>query len=192
MAQLLEDGTRFTSEKIPTVIAWHNNNILVGEGAEQLKYHLQSGKNIWYAFKMELGEDLGAKYYESELRDKAPFKIRNPKDAARVFFMYLKLLIERYCENQGLSGNINYAITIPASFEANQRKELMAALEFNGMIVNNQSLIDEPNAAFLSYIHETGESKHPLILAKGYNPKVMVFDFGGGTRSEERRVGKEC
>lgn len=86
LKQKFPDGTIYSSEIVPSVIAWLNKQILVGEGASQLKYQLKSGKNIWYSFKMELGEDLGAKYYESELRDIPPFNIRNPKDAARVFF----------------------------------------------------------------------------------------------------------
>lgn len=64
LSQMLPDGTVYSAEIVPSVIAWLNNQILVGEGASQLKYKLKRGKNIWYSFKMELGEDLGAKYYE--------------------------------------------------------------------------------------------------------------------------------
>ena len=79
LKQMLPDGTLSSSEIIPSVIAWlGNNKVLIGEGANQLKYQLKRGKNIWYSFKMELGEDLGAKYYESELRNVEPFNIRNP------------------------------------------------------------------------------------------------------------------
>lgn len=76
------------------------------------------------------------------------------------------MLISRYCQNHNLSPNINYAVSIPASFEANQRKDLMEALETNGMTLTKQSLIDEPNAAFISYVHEsqTSENHWSLIL----------------------------
>ena len=181
LSQLLEDGTLYESERIPSIIAYYKNKVLVGEGAYNLKYLLKYGKNIWYSFKMEMGTDLGAKYYESVLADVEPFKIRNPKDAVRVFFMYLNILIQRYCDENGLSKNIEYAISIPASFEANQRRELSEALETNGMKVNHQSLIDEPNAAFISYIHEAADGERPLVISNLYNPKVLVFDFGGGT-----------
>lgn len=181
LPQLLEDGTRFESERIASVIAYYHDQILVGEGASNLKYKLKFGKEIWYSFKMELGTDLGAKYFDSILADVDPFKIRNPKDAVRVFFMYLSILINRYCEYHGLSSNIEYAISIPASFEANQRKELTDALETNGMRLDHQSLIDEPNAAFISYVQESADGEKPLIISELYNPKVLVFDFGGGT-----------
>lgn len=181
LTQILEDGTIYQSEKLPSVIAWYNGRLLVGEGASNLKYTLTKGKNIWFSFKMEIGEDLGAKYYNSEVGNMEGIKIRNPKDCVRVFFMYLNMLIKKYCQDNGLSDNIMYAVSIPASFEANQRKELMEALETNGMNISKQSLIDEPNAAFISYILDSEESEKPLLISPHYNSKVLVFDFGGGT-----------
>ena len=181
LTQILEDGTIYQSEKLPSVIAWYNGRLLVGEGASNLKYTLTKGKNIWFSFKMEIGEDLGAKYYNSEVGTMEGVKIRNPKDCVRVFFMYLNILIKKYCQDNGLSDNILYAVSIPASFEANQRKELMEALESNGMNISKQSLIDEPNAAFISYIHDSEDSEKPLLISPHYNSKVLVFDFGGGT-----------
>lgn len=181
LQQFLPDQTLYSAEIVPTVIAWVNNRILVGEGASQLKYELKKGKNIWYSFKMELGEDLGSKYFESELKDIDPFFIKRPGDAARVFFSYLKFLIYKYCEEHGLSKDISYAVSIPASFEANQRKDLLDALEANDMSVSSSSLIDEPNAAFISYAVNRASEGRPMFLSRDYNSKVMVFDFGGGT-----------
>lgn len=183
MDQQLMDGSMYSAEIIPTVIAWLSKpeRILVGEGASELKYKFKKGKNIWFSFKMELGEDLGAKYYESELRDIEPFKIRNPKDCARVFFMYLKYLIIRYCDAHNLSKDISFAISIPASFEANQRKDLLDALLANDINVSKQALIDEPNAAFISYVVTRATEGEPMHISPDYNSKVLVFDFGGGT-----------
>ena len=169
LTQILEDGTIYKSEKLPSVIAWFNGKLLVGEGASNLKYTLTRGKNIWFSFKMEIGEDLGAKYYNSEVGSMDGIRIRNPKDCVRVFFMYLNMLLKRYCQEQGLSDNILYAVSIPASFEANQRKELMEALMANGMNVSKQSLIDEPNAAFISYVHDSEDSEKPLLISPHYN-----------------------
>lgn len=178
--QLLEDGTLYESEKLPTVIAWYNEHLLVGEGASNLKYILERGKDIWYSFKMELGEDLGAKYYNSQVKLQN-ITIRNPKDCVRVFFMFLSSQINKYCYKNGLSTNIHYAVSIPASFEANQRKELIEALETNGMSLSGQLLIDEPNAAFISYVYECQKSDRYLQISPHYNTKVLVFDFGAGT-----------
>jgi molecular chaperone DnaK len=179
--QKLDDGAIMSSEKIPTVIAWYNNQLLVGKGAADLKYQLKRGINVWYSFKMELGEDLGSKYYNSELDRNSSSPILNPKDAAKVFFQYLKAQIDRYIRTNNLPANLQFAVSIPASFEANQRKELIYALEQNGISVNKQSLIDEPNAAFLSYVQVSSNENNPLTLPEGDNPKVLVFDFGAGT-----------
>ena len=181
LPQMLPDGTLYRSEIVPTVIAWLNGRILVGEGASQMKYQLKKGKNIWYSFKMELGEDLGAKYYDSELREVDPFRIKNPVDAARVFFAYLKYLIIKYCTENNISIDILYAVSIPASFEANQRKDLLDALMANDMKVSKQALIDEPNAAFISYAVSRAAEDRPMFISPDYNSKVLVFDFGGGT-----------
>lgn len=180
--QKLEDGAITTSLLVPSVIALYNNRLLVGEGASYLKYTLSRNECIWYSFKMELGE--GIQYYNSRLKKENEYSINSPKDAASVFFMYLKGQILKYCEAHGVNPNIEYAISIPASFEANQRKDLIDALEKNGMTIGRQSLIDEPNAAFLSYIHESAtitDDRQRIIVQNTYNPKVLVFDFGGGT-----------
>jgi molecular chaperone DnaK len=179
--QKLYDGAIMSSEKIPTVIAWHNQQLLVGKGAADLKYQLKKGVNVWYSFKMELGEDLGSKYYNSELDRNSDFPILNPKDAAKVFFQYLKAQIDRYIKTNNLPSNVQYAVSIPASFEANQRKELIYALEQNGISINKQSLIDEPNAAFLSYVQVSSLEQNPITIPEGDNPKILVFDFGAGT-----------
>lgn len=180
--QKMEDGAVTTSLLVPSVIALYNNRLLVGEGAAYLKYTLPRNECIWYSFKMELGEDIH--YYNSKLQTANEFSINSPKDAASVFFMYLKGQILKYCETHCINPNIEYAISIPASFEANQRKDLIEALEKNGMAIGKQSLIDEPNAAFLSYIHESAaisDDRQRIVVQNTYNPKVLVFDFGGGT-----------
>ena len=112
LKQRLEDGTIHMSEKLPSVIAWYNEKLLVGEGASNLKYTLTKGKNIWYSFKMEIGEDLGVKYYNSEIKDIKGISIKNPKDCVRVFFWYLRILIDQYCEENNLSKDIKYAVSV--------------------------------------------------------------------------------
>ncbi|WP_029035869.1 Hsp70 family protein [Salinimicrobium xinjiangense] len=180
--QKLSDGAIFSSYKVPSVIAWFNNNLLVGEGAAQLKFKLRQGKNLWHSFKMELGEDVGCKYPNSELgKNHNKLTILNPTDASKIFFKYLKVQIERYINTNTLSSNIQYAVSIPASFEANQRRDLVDSLESNGFMINKQSLIDEPNAAFLSYVSKSSSEGKYLKIPQDYYPNVLVFDFGAGT-----------
>ena len=55
-------NAEYSSDKVPSVIAWYNDTLYVGKGAADLKYNLLEGKNIWFSFKMKLGEDLGMRY----------------------------------------------------------------------------------------------------------------------------------
>ena len=178
----LEDGSTFSSYKIPSVVAWYKNNIIIGEGAKKLKYKLRQGKNLWHSFKMELGEDVGCKYPNSELGKSHPvITILNPTDVSALFFKYLKAQIDKYVRTNNLPANIQYAVSIPASFEANQRKDLILSIESNGIMINKQSLIDEPNAAFLSYILNSEKNNQQITLQEDYFPNILVFDFGAGT-----------
>lgn len=55
------------------------------------------GKNLWYSFKMKLGEDVGASYYSTELpKGSFDFTIENPLDATKVFLFYLKKEIDHF------------------------------------------------------------------------------------------------
>lgn len=178
----LEDGTTYSSYKIPSVVAWYKDNIIIGEGAKKLKYKLRQGKNLWHSFKMELGEDVGCKYPNSELgKGHSVISILNPVDVTTLFFKYLKAQIGKYVNVNNLPSNIQYAVSIPASFEANQRKDLIQSIESNGIMINKQSLIDEPNAAFLSYVLNSGIKNQHINLQEDYYPNILVFDFGAGT-----------
>ncbi|WP_069657766.1 Hsp70 family protein [Arcticibacter eurypsychrophilus] len=181
--QKLDDGTTYSFYRIPSVVAWYNNKLLIGEGAKKLKYKLKYGKNVWHSFKMELGEDVGCKYPNSELgKDNPGPTLQNPTDVTKLFFRYLKTHVDRYVDEKHLPKNIEYAISIPASFEANQRKDLISSIEANGIMLNRQSLIDEPNAAFLSYVlSSTYDNNNVIKLPENYYPNVLVFDFGAGT-----------
>ncbi len=181
--QRLRDGAIYKEERVNTVIALKDNKILVGKGANDMKYELRKGVDVFYNFKMELGIDLGATYSQSKMVSDGPMSITRPKDAARIFFKFLKGRIDAYCSaNFGVSGSdVEYAVSIPASFEANQRRDLIEALEANGIHVSKPSLIDEPNAAFLSYVQASMNGEHPFVIPSTYNPTVLVFDFGGGT-----------
>lgn len=177
LAQKKPDGSIFKGDLLPTVIAT-DGKLYVGEGAAELKHRpeYEKGVNLWYAFKMELGTDMGPKYYRSENK-----LIKSPQDATKLFFKYLKREIEKYVKENSLGEDIRYAVSIPASFESNQRKDLLDALHANEMDILGENLIDEPNAAFIGYINPDYTVKDPIVLDEEYNPKVLVFDFGAGT-----------
>lgn len=181
LRQQMKDGALVESDLMPTVIAVKPDNVeglLVGKGAYDLRFapDYSFGINLWDGFKMELGKDLGPRWFGSK-----QWRIKSPQEATKVFFAYLKRQIEWFVKQNGYPTDIHYAVSIPASFESNQRKDLLDALTANGIAVEGQNLIDEPNAAFLGYIHQDYTVKDPIRLRDGYDPKVLVFDFGAGT-----------
>lgn len=182
-AQKQIDGRTFENYLVPTAIAWYHDQLLIGAGAHQLKHRLQLGRNIWHSFKMELGTDLGPRYYNSELGAQHPIAtVETPVDAATLFFQFLKTHIELYIQERGLPQQISYAVSIPAAFEANQRRDLLKALNQAGIPIENQALIDEPNAAFLNYLNEYSQNSLQSYQIPEDSPlKIMVFDFGAGT-----------
>lgn len=58
---------------------------------------------------------------------------------------------------------------------------MIEALSINQIDVSKQALIDEPNAAFLSYILDSDTFGEAITIPNGINPKMLVFDFGAGT-----------
>ncbi len=179
LPQLMPDGNPIEAELLPTVIAIsQDNRPLVGQGAYLLKGNpdYTFGENIWHSFKMELGKDLGPRWYKSRQAI-----IKSPQDATKFFFKQLKRCVEKACKDLGLTDNIYYAVSIPASFESNQRKDLLDALSANDISMSGNTFIDEPNAAFIGYVNPDMTYKEPIELHEDYNPKVLVFDFGAGT-----------
>jgi len=170
---------------VSSCIAWTGNELLVGQGAAKLKNDgaYAEDKNIWSNFKMELGIDLGPQYTRSELYDEAgQAVIRKPQDAAKVFFSYLRTQIETFVDEQKLPKHIIYSVSVPAAFEANQRQDLCNALSEAGIKLPKYGIIDEPNAAFISYLLETLQLGTGIADSIAENKRnVMVFDFGAGT-----------
>jgi molecular chaperone DnaK len=181
--QLNPDGSFSESHLVPSCIAFHDNKLFIGQTAKQLKSKLSFGKNLWYSFKMSIGTDNGPVYYSTELAKGNPVAtIENPLDAAKVFFKYLKHEIDQFIAKNNLPSQTYYSISIPASFEANQRRDLKEALEEAKIPFQDSLFIDEPNSAFLSYLIEANNNDH-----QGYNIPldsplhILVFDFGAGT-----------
>lgn len=177
--QKLADDAIFEADIIPTMIAWHNQKLLIGEGANIIRLKKIKNRNIWYGFKMDLGGKDDFLYKKSELSG-AGVQLLNAKDATSLFFNYLYQEIHTYIQNNNLPEDIEYSISVPASFEPNQRQDLMSALDENDFQFNEQAFIDEPNAAYLSYIISK-KSQRRASLADKYNANLLVFDYGAGT-----------
>ena len=87
-----------------------------------------------------------------------------------IYEMYINLYIstvKRKCH--GVIEGVR--ISVPASFDGNQRAAIKEAAVKCGIAEEKVSLINEPSAAAYMYWHESG-------LQEG---RVLVYDFGGGT-----------
>lgn len=185
ICQLDELGREIHSHLVDSCLAWFNQKLLFGIGAARLKQELLAGQTIWTSFKMGLGVDIGPEYNRTALPDgRYEYTIDRPQHAAAVFLKLLCNGIKEYVKAHNLPETIYYTVTVPASFEANQRKDLFAALEFAGIAEGEIRLMDEPNAAFLSYLidMESRSSDGRFVDAlQSKNRNVIVFDFGAGT-----------
>ena len=186
--QLDQDENPTHSHLVNTVLAWDEKQkqILFGESAYRLRQEFREGKNVFSSFKMKLGVNLGPIYPLTQLNRKAQkgYIVETASDATREFF---KMLIEgtkKALAKKELPSEIVLAVSVPASFEANQRRDLLECIKEVGVDVHEGCLMDEPNAAFLSFIHDTArrdQNTKILNLLKDRPIKIMVYDFGAGT-----------
>lgn len=187
------DGRGGYSEQeiVNSVLAWvqpknADGQLLFGKTAYELKSTLKPNKNVFSSFKMDLGLDIGPTYPDTVLskKDGQPYTIETAKDATYCFFKQLKKAIEDAVKKENLLNKIEYAISVPASFLTNQRADLLDAIHKAGISISESCLIDEPNAAFLSFFYDNiiekrDEELLKLLLAKSIN--ILVYDFGAGT-----------
>lgn len=185
IAQPDEFGASIRHHLINSVISWKNKTLIWGQDAYRLKPLLIEGRTVFSSFKMRLGLSIGPTYPETRLpqRQELGWVVETAADATREF---LKGILNSLKEELGEDrlDRYRFALSVPASFEANQRRDLMKSLHENGITENQCCLIDEPNAAFLSFMYDCTQKKvlHPLIerLSK-QRGNILVYDFGAGT-----------
>jgi molecular chaperone DnaK len=169
---------------INSVLTEHKGRLLFGSDAARLKVRHIEGETSFSSFKMQLGLNLPNRYPNSKVKSNYSGKLlRSSQEVGIEFFKLLKDAIEKALKRNAKDTAIKYAISVPASFEANQRRDLLSCLNAAGFPIESSSLIDEPNAAFLSYLHDNFQRKTEFAKeAKQKSHKtILVFDFGAGT-----------
>jgi molecular chaperone DnaK len=169
---------------INSVLTEHKGKLLFGSDAARLKVRHIEGETSFSSFKMHLGLNLPNRYPNTKVKSSYSGKLlRSSQEVAVEFFKLLRDAIEKALGKNTKDKSIKYAISVPASFEANQRRDLLSCLNTAGFPIESSSLIDEPNAAFLSYLHDNFQRKTEFAKeAKEKSRKtILVFDFGAGT-----------
>jgi molecular chaperone DnaK len=168
IAQPALDGTKI-SAVVPSVVACYDGQLWVGEGARGLRALAgDSSKNIvryrslFYECKNEIGT---SRSYAGELGIEGPVDV-----AAQV----LKCIRDAGVP-EGYDDKV--VVTVPASFQMQQRLDTLRACEKAGLRLDAGSLMDEPCAAFVDYLVRHGDSLGDLSQPRN----LLVIDFGGGT-----------
>jgi molecular chaperone DnaK len=159
-------------EKVASIIGVYNGKPYVGNNLYHLKGHpeFEYKKNLFFHWKTEMGID-----HEPMYPNAISEKLNMPYKVAGGILNYIRK--SRFNDNP-LS---NAIITVPASFQANQRKDVIKAAEMAKITISENMLVDEPNAAFLGYFNRLSDDEKNKWANNVKNKNVLVIDFGGGT-----------
>lgn len=159
------------SPLVPSLVALHNGQEIIGEGARRLRFNgrmekLGEKRNLFSGVKNDMGLQ---KTY-----DMAPQGYRN---AAEISSRILSFLREAAMKDKAQRPD-RTIVTVPASFQLDQRSHTLRAATLAGMDLKGGDLLDEPVAAFIGYLSEHPEYE---LVEPGEAKTLLVFDFGGGT-----------
>lgn len=155
---------------VPSVVAIDNAGaVWVGEGAkrmraEPLKHGLSVEKSLFYETKNEMG--LQKRY----MRAGEDFN-----HAHKIAGHLLRFMVESARMAAGTPPQ-RTVVTVPASFQINQRADTLEAAKLAGLELSDFDLLDEPVAALTDYLFTYACEE---VWDKPQN--MVVFDFGGGT-----------
>ena len=158
--------------KVASIVAIYDGKPYVGNNLYHLKGNTEFiyKKNIFYHWKLELGIDLDTMY-----PDAITPKLNMPFKIAGGILNYIRI---QHFKNETLNNTI---ITVPASFQANQRIDVIKAAEMAKIKASENMLLDEPNAAFLGYFNRLENLEKQNWANDVRNKNILVIDFGGGT-----------
>ncbi len=171
VVQPLSTGT-FSSEMVPSVaVVMKDETIYIGEGARRKwhsvdRVHLVRGRNIFYETKNDMGLNktyVGAPAYLDHAHKVAGYILAFLVDAA---------------EQAAVAPYQAVTVTVPASFQMNQRRDTLRAGRLADLHLDQGSLLEEPTAALVDYLMSEESN---LVLSPEDENIGVIFDFGGGT-----------
>ena len=162
----------YTSPLVPSVLVeLTDGEVWIGEGAKRLRAFLQKAnlvheKNLFYETKNDMG--LRKTYF------RAPERFNHASKIAGCILSFLK----RGAEIASKGSYHQVSVTVPASFQLNQRQDTLLSCQYAGLELQDEDLLDEPTAALIDYIAVKGNES---VVRPGETTQCVVFDFGGGT-----------
>lgn len=177
----MDEENNLSAERMPTLISTRFDDRQatgLAKGWEVLQIFgrrkkaplLRNGHELFESVKSDLGS---SRFYAhaSSPECNTPKKV-----AAAVFRTLLKAAVDTL---PGLEiSEVRTVITVPASLNADARRETREAAVEAGLNGDRMELIDEPIAALL---HLLNDQRATAVLSAGEPRKILVFDYGGGT-----------
>ena len=167
------DGNE-TSKRYPSSVLFESKNkINIRKGFEVNKIFKNDRKlnSLKYELVVSPKLDLGKGIFYPI----APPDFCEPQD---LVYLTLNEMLTEF-ERTGIKRkNCKVLVTVPSSFGVHQRKEIIQGIEKLNIDIDDNSLVDEPNAAFL------GLMPSPLFstsIKRADSKHVIIIDFGGGT-----------
>ena len=156
---------------VPSCVVLHDGKEWIGEGAKRLMEQISENglipqTNLFHNCKNDMGIQ---RTYAA-----APSGYRNASDISSRLLSFLYSAAQK----QNRQKPHTTTVTVPASFQLAQRNDTLKAAKHAGIPISNRELLDEPVAAFISYLE-----MHPdiTLTVPGEQRTLLVFDFGGGT-----------
>ena len=145
----------YTHLLVPSAVAIHDGNIIVGEGAKRLlaraaELGLERDRTLFLECKNDIG--VQRTYH------KAPDGFRSAAEISGRVLAFLK----EAASAQDATPVKRTVVTVPASFQAAQRLDTVKAASLAEIVISGGDLLDEPVAAFLDYL-----MSHPGEIAEG-------------------------
>ncbi|MEW6076466.1 MAG: Hsp70 family protein [Thermodesulfobacteriota bacterium] len=169
--QPLATGT-FTGELVPSFLAvTKSDTVIVGEGARRLRSGADKGElGRWRNYFYETKNDMGLNKTYAE----APAYLDHAYKAAG----YLLAFLVEAAEKNATAPYQALTVTVPASFQMNQRQDTLRAAQMADLHLGQDSLLEEPAAALIDYLMSDNKR---LFLSPGKEVVCLIFDYGGGT-----------
>ena len=163
-----QDITGSTLDFLPSYVYFASpQNIIIGMGAKE-KFLVEAGRVV-KSVKRYLGKD-----YHIVIDNKKFSAI----DITSLILKKIRNLAQKRLNTTLRKG----VFTVPASFDAIQREEFLAAAALAGWEVDEETLLDEPTASFISFVEQQRRLLPQQHFIDFSTPKnLLIFDFGGGT-----------